>query len=63
MTSTLEKQDSKAQDPGDKHYRIQVKSPEEALKIIRKKFGDKAKVLSVKQVEARDWPSSFHLPS
>ena len=51
MTSTLEKQDNKAQDSGDKHYRIQVKSPEEALKIIRKKFGDKAKVLSVKQVE------------
>lgn len=51
MTSTLEKKDNKSQDSGDKHYRIQVKSPEEALKIIRKKFGDKAKVLSVKQVE------------
>ncbi len=51
MTSTLEKQETKEQASGDKHYRILVKSPEEALKVIRKKFGDKAKVLSVKQVE------------
>jgi flagellar biosynthesis protein FlhF len=55
MSSTLEKKNTlptdTGRDPGEKHYRILVKSPEEALKVIRKKFGDKAKVLSVKQVE------------
>jgi hypothetical protein len=55
MSSTLEDKNTlppdAGRDPGEKHYRILVKSPEEALKVIRKKFGDKAKVLSVKQVE------------
>ena len=55
MSSTLEEKNTlrpdAGRDPGEKHYRILVKSPEEALKVIRKKFGDKAKVLSVKQVE------------
>ena len=51
MMSTLEQQETQTEEPGEKHYRILVKSPEEALKVIRKKFGDKAKVLSVKQVE------------
>lgn len=52
MASTLEEKDTQtAKKPGEKHYRILVKSPEEALKVIRKKFGNKAKVLSVKQVE------------
>ena len=37
----------------EKRYRLVVKSPEEGLKIIRDKFGDKAEVVSVKQVDGQ----------
>ena len=37
----------------EKRYRLVVKTPEEGLKIIREKFGDKAEVVSVKQIDGQ----------
>jgi len=43
----------KTESAAEKRYRLVVKSPEEGLKIIRDKFGDKAEVVSVKQVDGQ----------
>ncbi len=53
MATTLEEKTTTPKDSGEKRYRIMAKTPEEALKVIRKKFGDKAKVQSVKQVDGQ----------
>ena len=42
-----------AEPSAEKRYRLVVKTPEEGLKIIREKFGDKAEVVSVKQIDGQ----------
>ena len=46
--STLVK--TKTEDQSGKKFRLVVRSAEEAVRVIRDKLGDKAKVLSVRQV-------------
>ena len=48
METTQEKQ--RTQPQGGKRFKLTVKSAEEAVRVIRDKLGEKAKVLSVRQV-------------
>jgi flagellar biosynthesis protein FlhF len=47
------KEKQQTESTAEKRYRLVVKTPEEGLKIIREKFGDKAEVVSVKQIDGQ----------